>query len=148
MTHERRKPTLVVVGKKTVIDRRRWNDNAMADYIMACGQDKWLKIADLSRVAYDRNDEPNRKRVARYLHKIRKLLRQRGKLLLYESDPNTRRILAVKLCDPSLSLDRQYARQYLEWMRTRSQMTAEEYEEAIFLLHTPGETAEAAVNTA
>ena len=132
---KREKPALIVVGNKTVIDRHRWNDEAMADFIQANGRGKWLPLPLLARVAYDRNDEINRKRAAKYLHKVRKVLAERKHVLLYDSDPKTRKILAVKLYDPSVPSDRYAAHERLEKMRVRSQLTAEQYEQAIALIN-------------
>jgi hypothetical protein len=99
---ERAKPELVQVGNRYIISSGRWNDERIIEYVMTHGQDKWIPIGDLARVAWGQNIPTNRRRVRAYLGRLWKLLMlKEGRLLSVEyAVGNHHPAQAVKIYDP------------------------------------------------
>lgn len=132
---ERSKPTLVTVGNKQIISSGRWNDELMAEYVIANGRAKWLTIGNLARTAYGNGSPRSKERVRQCLHKLFKILMTTfGELLVVEYGPPFNRARSVKLFDRKSELDRQTLKNKLEKMRQRRELTAEQYEKAIIVL--------------
>jgi len=126
-------PVITKVGKREFLSTGRWNDLAIADYIMGNGTET-LEIADLARIAYGHSDQATRTKVRRYLHKIKQLLIDRGVLMVVDYEAPRRRAIAVKIYDGNSSADRQYLEFDLRRMRQRGEISLERYDRAIALL--------------
>lgn len=134
-TTERAKPILVTVGNRQIISSGRWNDKVMADYVLTNGRSKWVSVGALAKVAYGHQDMTTKRKVRRYLHSLFLLLVvERDEFLVIEYEPKRGRAMAVKLFEQGSEMDRQALHLKLEKMRSRSELTAAQYGNALSCL--------------
>lgn len=131
----RSKPSLVTIGKRTIISTGRWNNEVMADYVIKEGGTRWIKIGELAGVGCASNTIATKKRVRNKLSSLFKELRARGIFLAIEYDGDNSAASAVKIADLSSDKDRQNVLDKLENMKRRKEVTQEQYEKSIALLH-------------
>ena len=127
-------PTIVEIGKRSMLSSGRWNDLAIADYIIANGQLCWIEVGKLAKIAWGHNNKETKTKVRRYLSKVKALLIDRGLLLVVETEPPHHRVTAVKIGDLSLQDDRTQAIEWIERMKARGELSNERYERAKALL--------------
>ena len=130
----RAKPTLITIGARTFISTGRWNNDLMADYMIAEG-DKWLKVGELARVGCAANTIATKRRVRQRLSSLFKVMRERGFFLAVEYNDENGAASAVKIADLSSAEDRRKVLAKLDSMKRRKEMTEEQYEKSIALLH-------------
>lgn len=147
-TKERAKPEFVTVGNRQVISSGRWNDELMVEYIKDNGQDRWIKIGELARVAWGQNTIDHKRRVRTYLNRIWKMLLQDKDgpfLLSVEYDAGNWALdesghkkwvkghhpaQAVKLYDPSKADEREALIKKVNKMLASRELTVDLYKKA------------------
>ena len=132
---ERSKPTLITLGKRTVISTGRWNDSLMADYLMEEGVNKWIKIGELASVGCSRNTIDTKKLVRGRLSSLFRELRERDKFLAIRYDDEYKAASEVKIADLSDMNERKNVTDKLSSMKKRKEMSQEQYDKSIALLH-------------
>lgn len=130
----RAKPTLVTVGDKQIIANGRWNNDVMADHVIAHGQKKWLSIGELAKVGCGGNTIPNKRRVRARLSSLFTTLLDRGLFLAIEYNGQHYGATAVKLADVALTADYESVTAKLDRMLKRKELTEERYERSLALL--------------
>lgn len=131
---ERAKPTLITIGKRTFISTGRWNNDLMADYVIAEGDD-WIKIGELARVGCASNTIDNKRRVRARLSTMFKLLRERGYFLAVKYDGENGAASEVKIADLKSNDDRDKVMFKLNSMKKRKEMSQDQYDKSVALLH-------------
>jgi hypothetical protein len=131
----RTKPEMVAIGDRKVMVGGRWNNDAMADYIIENGQDDWIPIGKLARDGCGANTIPNKKRVRSRLSQLFILFRDRGLWLAIDYGGDHNSAVGVKVANIGLTEDRQNVEAKLERMRKRKELTEENYERSLALLH-------------
>src|SRR4051812_34672466 len=129
------KPTLVVIGTRTMISTGRWNADLMADYILENGRDKWLSVGHLARVGCGSNTLPTKKRVRTKLSSLFTHFCERGEFLAVEYGGNHNAAMSVKVADLNAASDHQSVVLKLERMRKHKELTQDQYERFTALLH-------------
>ena len=122
-------PTIIPFGKREMISTGQFNIMLVADKIIRDGVNDWLSISEIAKFVYGKSFLANNKRVRNYIWQLRRALIERSYLLITEGRP----IEHVKICDPTLELDRQLAGPMLQKMRKRSDFSAELFEKAMCL---------------
>jgi len=127
----RSKPSLLLVGRRYLCTDGRFHPDLAAEYVRTNARKKWLGVGELSKVFTGANTIEGKRRVRRNLFSVFSRVLGYGEFLVYETDPSTGRIQAVKLLDVTSEQERQAARPQLERMRQRHQVSAENYERAV-----------------
>lgn len=131
----RTKPSLVTVGKTTVLAGGRWNNDVMTDYIVENGVDDWLTVGHLAKVGCGANTIPNKKRVRARLSQMFIRFCERGLFLAIEYGGSHNSATAVKVADLESGDERQAVMLKLERMRKRKEIASDLYERSMALLH-------------
>jgi len=131
----RTKPTLVTIAGRVVISTGRWNDQLMADYVMEEGRNRWIKIGELARTGCSSNTIATKKRVRGYLSRLFMVLRSRGEFLAVNYHDDNKAASEVKIADLTSDEDKKNVRLRLERMRRRKEMSQEQYDKSVALLH-------------
>lgn len=134
LARERKKPTLVTIDGKDVIDSHRWNNEIMARYLMDHGRDKWLLTGELARVAFGQNKPSSKTAVRRNLHRLFRELLSNGELLVVEYSGPNNCATAAKIFDPDAPLDCANLHAKLDRMLKRRELTAEQHQHAVDLM--------------
>ncbi len=132
---QRPKPTLIMIGKREVLSTGRWNDPAMADYVIKEGKDRWIKIGELASVGCARNTIDTKKLVRGRLSALFRELRSRNLFLAIRYNDDFNAASEVKIADLKAKDERKHVTDKLESMRRRKEMSQEQYEKTIELLH-------------
>jgi hypothetical protein len=132
---ERAKPALIKIGKRWVISTGRWNDILMADYLMENGREEWVKVGVLAGVGCGANTIPNKKRVRSRLSSLFMELRERNLFLAIKYDGDFGAASEIKIADLNSDHDRQNVKDKLKRMKRRKEMSEEQYDKTIALLH-------------
>ncbi len=127
---QRAKPTLVEVGKRTIISNGNWNDELMADYVSAHGTDKWLEVGKLAAVL-GANTIPNKKRVRGHLSGLYVTFLKRGQILAVDYSGEHNAAVAVKVADIKTETDWQAVKRKLDRMKSSKDLTEKQYCAAI-----------------
>ena len=115
------KPEMITVGKRQVISSMQWNNDLMADWVIANAREKWIPIGKLASRAYGRDSEQNRHRVRKCISRLFIfLLTLRGEVLAVEYGAPNHGASAIKLYDGASELERQSINIKLDRMRQRS----------------------------
>jgi hypothetical protein len=127
----REKPTLVVTGegRKKIIrtSHGHWNDILIADYLITQIGIGPVTVGELAKIGFNGlNSKDTRTKARRYLSKVRVLLGDRGHILLYQIEG--RRIEAVRIAQLDNDNDRIAARQVVDSMERRGELSAERAE--------------------
>ena len=131
----RSKPTLMTVGKRTVISTGRWNDALMADYVIQEGTIRWIKIGELAGVGCARNTIDTKKLVRSRLSSLFKELRERNKFLAIRYTDQHKAASEVKIADLASEEEKKNVLVKLKSMKRRKEMSEEQYEKSLALLH-------------
>jgi len=137
---ERTKPTLMTIGDRQVVSSGRWNDECMAQFVLANGRDKWLTIGEIARVAYMANTPRNKERARKCLASLFRHLMALGELLVIEYGPPHGRAMGVKLYAGGSEAEAQSMVSKLDRMRKRSELSTKSYEQAVALLDDKSKT--------
>jgi hypothetical protein len=130
---KRSKATLVLVGKRYISSDGHFHPDLAADYIVMNGRDKFLPVAELSKIFAGSNTISGKKRVRKSMCRVFQRLLNRGEFLLYHTGPNGR-IDAVKLLNMLSDMERQHAKPQLDRMYQRRQLSIEQHEKALQVL--------------
>jgi 16S rRNA C1402 (ribose-2'-O) methylase RsmI len=133
LSRKRTPPTITTVNGRSYVSSGRWNDIAIADYILANGRNRAIEVKELAKVGWGHITVDTKNKARRYLHKVKALLIDRGVLVVTELGKHNEAI-TVKVYDPSVPADRQHAFTWIERMRARGELSAERYERAKGLL--------------
>ena len=132
---ERAKPAVITVGGQSVLVGGRWNDRAMADYVLENGVNEWLTIGHLAKVGCGSNTIATKKRVRSRLSPLFMELRSRGHFLAIEYDGGHGAAMSVKIADLTSEQDRQNVSDKLKRMKARKELSEKEYEKSVTLLY-------------
>jgi hypothetical protein len=116
---KRSKPELITLDNgKQIISSGRWNDDCVAEYILANAQEDWIPIADLARLIGGVNIR-NKKHVRGHMSGLFNKLQDQGWILLVEYNDDNGAASAVKIFDPrsASQLERQIALAKIHKMR-------------------------------
>src|SRR5262249_44282189 len=102
---ERTKPTLVTIGNRQIISTGRWNNDCVAQHVLAHGRAKWVTVGDLARLAYGQNTPRSKERVRKCLNRLFRHFLSLGELLVVEYAPPRNRASAVKVYTPDSVLE-------------------------------------------
>jgi len=129
------KPALVPIGNRWVISTGRWNDSLMADYLLDHCNGEWTKVGHLASVGCGANTIPNKRRARSRLSPLFMELRSRGHFLAIRYDGDNGSASEVKIADLVSEEDRQNVMDKLRRMKKRKEMSEEQYEKTVALLH-------------
>jgi hypothetical protein len=132
---ERSKPTLIMLGKRKVISTGRWNDSVMADYVTEEGEHRWIKIGELAAVGCSRNTIDTKKLVRGRLSALFRELRDRNLFLAIRYDDEYHAASEVKIANLRDVDELQNVKDKLNSMKKRKEMSQDQYDKAIELLH-------------
>jgi hypothetical protein len=101
--------------------------------------DRYTSLSEIATFAYQRDNESNRDTVRRRSTILRKWLAARDHFLLIEYGGTPRRIMGMKICNPSSESDRQAAARKLFDLEAREEITHAERVRWEQLLYLPSE---------
>lgn len=130
---KRSKPTLMTLGEQQLSTDGKWHPDLAIEYICN-NRGRQISVGELAKVFYHANIPRNKKRVRRCLPQLTRRLISREELLVRDTDPKTRRVLAVRLYDPRAEQDRQDVRDYLERLRSTRELNDSYYCRALTLV--------------
>jgi hypothetical protein len=130
----RTKPEMITIGNRKLMPGGRWNNDAMADYIIENGQSDWIPIGQLARDGCGSNTIPNKRRARSRLSQLFTIFRDRGMWLAIDYGGDHNSAMGVKVANVELAEDRQNVEAKLERMRKRKELTQENYERSLALL--------------
>jgi hypothetical protein len=129
------KPELITIGNRQVSSTGMWNDNLMMDYIETNGKDRWISIGELAKVAWGQNTITTKARARSYLTRIWKaFLIERGLLVVIEYEGPHHRANNVKVFNKDSTEDRQVLDRKLDTLKTRGELSTEQYDKALKLI--------------
>ena len=133
---EKVKPTFVTVGTKQIISSGRWNDELMVDYVLTCGEVRWIPVGELARVAWGQNNIANKRRVRYYLSRLWKLIMvKKGRLLSVEYAADGHHpALAIKLYDPANETERLSLQMKIDKLQKSKELTEAMHDRALEIL--------------
>jgi len=118
VARKRSKPSLVKLGNRYLTSDGYYHKDLCADYLLANGRDKWIGVAQLSKVMCGSPTIDGKRKVRKNMFAVfAHLLLHHSEFLVYELSGPQRRIHAVKLLDVKAEADKQAAKLQVERMR-------------------------------
>ena len=138
----RPKPEVMTVGDQEIIPGGRWNNEAMANYVLKNGTEDWVAVGKLAKVGCGANTIPNKKRVRSRLSQLFRLfLEKHGFFLAIDYGGHHNSASSVKVADLTLKSDFENVQARLDRMRARKEVTQERYERFTELLQSKRDAA-------
>ena len=107
----------------------------VADRLIEVATDKWLTIGELARIGFIANTIATKRRTRAYLSRLFMVLRSRGLFLAIEYLDENGAASRVKIADLNSKEEREIVLSKLERMKRRKELSQEQYEKSIALLH-------------
>jgi hypothetical protein len=138
----RAKPEVVAVGKHDIIVGGRWNNEAMAEWLLKNGIEKWQEIGKLARVGCGSNTIGTKKRVRSRLSPLFRLfLEKYGFFLAIQYAGSHHSATKVKIADLTCEADVANVQARLDRMIQSKAVTQERYEHFVAILRAKQEAA-------
>lgn len=139
----RAKPTLVKVGNKFVISSGQYHIPTVANYVLPRSlpgkfhpKGRWMSVGEMAALRGAGADPTAKKKARRMLPRLAAyLLDECSRVLIYDYEGP--RIARIKVYDPDTASDdeRREARDKLEQMKNRADLSADRYEKASALVN-------------
>ena len=138
----RAKPEVITIGKTEIIPGGRWNNEAMANYVLKNGVDDWVEVGKLAKVGCGGNTMPNKKRVRSRLSQLFQLFVEKyGFFLAIDYGGHHNSASRVKVADLTSKDDFDNVQARLNRMHNRRELTQERHARFIQLLQSKRDAA-------